>query len=266
MDRFSFCFNKDTTQDGFLVWSDKEPGNHFFSAPVSGAANYWSVKVEDMALQHSGGKNLIGCAQAEGGCTAIVDTGTSLLTLDDRTLNNLENFVESLAEEKLDCTAETLSKFPTLTTKINGNDFNLRPEDYIMYTEVDEDQFHQQFKDTKKFLQSRFPNLHNMFHQKMKTGKKQCVLMFTEPIADNVLILGMPTFRNYKVTFDRWHQRVNFAKHDGNCKAPGANFRESNVPRLQHIDVSKLRYSNAYHTLYKKKIQLKQKREVQGLK
>merc|ERR1719393_895493 len=78
MHRFSFCFNKDTTKDGMLVWSDNEPsdqkGFHFFSAPVSGSANYWSIKVDDMALQHSQGKTLIGCAAASGGCTAIVDT------------------------------------------------------------------------------------------------------------------------------------------------------------------------------------------------
>merc|ERR1719453_2374404 len=92
MDRFSFCFNKDTTKDGMLVWQENEPadqeGFHFFSAPVSGAANYWSVKVDNLELkdQDDKGKSLIGC---EEGCTAIVDTGTSLLTLDDGTLKNL---------------------------------------------------------------------------------------------------------------------------------------------------------------------------------
>merc|ERR550514_2588506 len=108
-------------------------------------------------------------------------------------------------------------------------------------------------------MTQKFPNLAKLFKDKLGDQKKQCVLMFTEPIADNVLILGMPTFRNYYVTFDRWHHRINFAKHDGNCKAPTADFHETNVQRLQHIDVSKLRYSNAYHTLHKKNIQLKER-------
>merc|ERR1719408_35971 len=122
----------------------------------------------------------------------------------------------------------------------------------------------QQFKDSKAYLASKFPKLHKLFHNKMKTGRKQCVLMFTEPIADNVLILGMPTFRNYYVTFDRAQQTVNFAKHDGSCKTgAAANFHETgNIQRLQHIDVSKLKYSNAYHELAAvKKIQQDKKKK-----
>merc|ERR1719335_868080 len=205
-----------------LVWQEDEPANlkgfHFFSAPVSGSANYWSVKVNDLGLAHEDGKTLIGCENNLGGCTAIVDTGTSLLTLDEKTLKNLENYVEKFAEEKMECNAETLHKFPTLTLKIDGNDFNLRPEDYIMYTEVAEAQMPQQFKDTRAFLSQKYPKLAKMFADKMKDQTKQCVLMFTEPIADNVLILGMPTFRNYYVTFDRREQTVNFAKHDGSFR------------------------------------------------
>merc|ERR1719171_1138791 len=158
MDRFSFCFNKDTTKDGFLVWGDKEPadqeGFHFFSAPVSGNAFYWSVTVNNMALEDDEGegwtskreKTLIGC---EKGCMAIVDTGTSLITLDDTTMNNLQDYVEKFAEEKMDCNAETLCKFPTLTMKLGEKqtDLNLHPEDYIAYTEVEEDDMPEQFKE-----------------------------------------------------------------------------------------------------------------------
>jgi hypothetical protein len=200
---------------------------------------------------------------------AIVDTGTSLITLDDTTMNNLQAYVEKFAEEKMDCNEETLAKFPTLTMKLGEkqNDLNLHPEDYIAYTEVDEDDMPEQFKESKAYLASKFPKLHNLFHNKMKTGKRQCVLMFTDPIADNVLILGMPTFRNYYVTFDRWHHRVNFARHNGECRAPTASFQErSSVQRLQRIDLKKLRYSNAYHTHKRQTLKLKAEKEAVQLR
>merc|ERR1719271_1835758 len=99
----------------------------------------------------------------------------------------------------------------------------------------------------------KFPKLAKLFANKMKTGRKQCVLMFTPPIADNVLILGMPMFRNYYVTFDRWHHRVNFAAHNGKC-GPAKNLdlhQTSNVPKLQNIDVRKIRYSHTHQKLIK---------------
>merc|ERR1719399_1535993 len=104
-------------------------------------------------------------------------------------------------------------------------------------------QMPQQMKDTRDFWIQKYPALGNLFASQAPNEKK-CVLMFTEPIADNVLILGMPTFRNYYVTFDRWHHRINFARHNGDCKPIDPSFRQRrSIQRLQRIDFSKLHYS-----------------------
>lgn len=255
---FSFCFQRDTDHgDGFLVWNDHNPKHnptwHFTSLPTIGVGNYWSVAAHDFKLEHNSFKKAktIGYTEDFGGC--IVDTGTSLVTLDKPTLENLEKYLNEFMEStNFECSEENLHKLPDLTFRLGDKriEHRLRPQDYISYT-TDND-IPEEIQGILRFWGERNPLLgKNATEEFIKSREsKQCVLMFTEPMENNVCLLGMPFMRNYYVTFDREHKTVNTALHNGKCEAVhGFREVETEHKRLRHINPNKFVVSGAYRKM-----------------
>ncbi|XP_058525732.1 gastricsin [Ochotona princeps] len=92
---------------------------------------YWQIGVEEFLI---GGEASGWCSE---GCQAIVDTGTSLLTVPQAYLSDL---VEATGAEEdeygeyfVDC--DSVDSLPTLTFIINGVEFPLPPSTYILSTD-----------------------------------------------------------------------------------------------------------------------------------
>merc|ERR1719161_1073159 len=125
---FSFCFPADTKKDGTLIWNCQKPASATkLSVNGFGKGNYWSVSMTAVHLS----SNPKAAACVEKPCNAIVDTGTSLITLDKDTLNmfttELNAVEKELDKECIKCNDETISKFPTMQYDLDGNLYEFKP-------------------------------------------------------------------------------------------------------------------------------------------
>jgi hypothetical protein len=81
---------------------------------------YWSIKLDDIKY---GGKSLGLC---EGGCRAVVDTGTTLLT---GPTSDLRTLLKAIPVEN-DCRNWDMAK--DLTFVFNGDEYTLKPTEYMV--------------------------------------------------------------------------------------------------------------------------------------
>jgi hypothetical protein len=243
VDRFSFCFPADNKKDGYLIWNDDVPPEHFNEMKVPGETpTYWSVPAHDFALTSEQGAVPL---DFKGEC--IVDSGTSLITLDKETLAQVERHLNTFEGQKgFECTDETLNKYPDLVFNLAGKPHRFRPHDYMMYTE------------TQEVPETIRPFLNPFLMQKeVANSTKKCVMMFTPPMEKGTCILGMPFMRNYYTTFDRTTGTVHTALHDGECNMgvkKGLQLRQKvdQPMKLRRIDVSKLQFSSGFMSLWNK--------------
>jgi len=246
IDRFSFCFMQDMKAAGQVVWNDyhpsENPGFKFNTMKVNGN-EYWALKATDFTVAAPGkDSKKVGCVDTE--CHCVVDTGTSLITLDKNTLGEVETILEDFEKNTgMKCNERNLKEFPTIKFYLEGNEHHFRPEDYLMYTEVSSLPEH--ITKALHFTSQVFPWL------KEPHAEKECVLMFTPPMNDGLCILGMPFFRNYYVTMDRQARTISTAPHDGECRPAKASFMQSQAHTMKSIDLSKITFSKAYHKLSK---------------
>lgn len=246
VDRFSFCFMSNTSKPGQVIWNDYQPhknpeGFKFSTFPIKGK-DYWAVKATDFTLSAPGkDSKKVGCVSQE--CFCVVDTGTSLITLDKDTLNSVEETLNDFEKNTgTKCSEENIKDFPTIKFYIEGKEHHFRPEDYLMYTEVNALPEH--MANALAFTSKVFPWL------KEPESRKECVMMFTPPMKDGMCILGMPFFRNYMVTMDREARTISTAPHNGECKPARASFMQTNLrPKMNYIDMKKVRLSKAYISL-----------------
>ncbi|XP_026511069.1 gastricsin-like [Terrapene carolina triunguis] len=89
---------------------------------------YWQIGIDEFAI---GGQATGWCSQ---GCQAIVDTGTSLLTVPQQFMNSFLQDVGAQANEYgeyvVDCSS--IQSLPTISFTINGVSFPLPPSAYIL--------------------------------------------------------------------------------------------------------------------------------------
>ncbi|XP_026510982.1 gastricsin-like [Terrapene carolina triunguis] len=89
---------------------------------------YWQIGIDEFAI---GGQATGWCSQ---GCQAIVDTGTSLLTVPQQFMNSFLQDVGAQANEYgeyvVDCSS--VQSLPTISFTINGVSFPLPPSAYIL--------------------------------------------------------------------------------------------------------------------------------------
>merc|ERR1719146_547526 len=229
-----------TSQPGQIIWNDYLPeenptGFKFTTMPVKGK-DYWAVKASDFTLSAPGkDSKKVGCVGKD--CYCVVDTGTSLITLDQDTLKEVETILNDFEKTSgMKCNEDNLKDFPTIKFYLDGKEHHFRPEDYLMYTEVNDLPEH--VTKALHFTAKVFPWL------KEPKSKKECVMMFTPPMANGLCILGMPFFRNYMVHFDRESRSIATAPQDGECRPARASFMEVNTrPQMKLIDASKFRFS-----------------------
>jgi len=261
LESFSICLGRRSGSKGYLVWHDTapqdRPTNMFRTVPVQEGL-FWAAALESVQLgalpgasdgQHS---TPIGCS--DGPCTAIVDSGTSLLVAPSSAAWQVEEALDKWRALSGNCT--DLSSLPNLEFKMGGIPFTLPPESYVGDVSGDWEKLD---PDLRRYL----PHFERKM-QSLKSGSEfqgfdACtpLLMVMDSSFDNVpvWILGMPFFRQYYTTFtlgpgpEPWRRSaksMSFAHSDAKCKPVAAEqlLREAEAPseeRRLRIDISKLR-------------------------
>jgi len=191
---FSICVGKRPGSDGYFIWNDYSANqypNVFKTVPVIGRHS-WSVWVDNVRIQgmdNGGGLNSsssvhLGC---DKGCSAVLDSGTSLLAVPGFIKNKLE---EMMAKANGDCS--NLQDFPDLVFDMGGHTFSLPPDAYV--AEV--------VGTVPNYLASYIKIRPRQVAFEPRT---RCQLLLMESYASTsygpLWILGVPFFRKYYTTF-----------------------------------------------------------------
>lgn len=205
VEEFSICLQRRPGSDGYLTWGPiAEPQykeQHFAKANVVGK-HHWVAKMRDVSFKPPLGEHLEN--PCGGGCAAIIDSGTSLIAAPSADLMQLSKQIQEIKE---DCS--NLHELPTLHFNIDGTDFALPPQAYVMRV-------------TGAIIEA--DSIWDILFFKPKIVKvNMCLPAFMEIDMNSqfgpVWILGMPFFRYYHTIFDRRSQAMYFALAGDNCEA-----------------------------------------------
>jgi len=205
VDQFSVCLQKEQGAEGFLTWG---PGKTVLEEKDTAVANvigkhHWAAKLEDVSFVGADGKNFeIPCSNGNN-CTAIVDSGTSLIAAPGIALEQLSAQIPPIAE---DCS--NLHELPTLRFVVGGNLLELPPQAYVM-------------KVTGATLEAN--DVWDILFFKPKVRKINMFMpafmqIDMESQHGPVWILGVPFFRYNHTTFDRTNTVMRFAKAGPDCE------------------------------------------------
>ncbi|NXP14330.1 PEPA protein, partial [Thinocorus orbignyianus] len=124
-DLFSVYLSKEGESDSFILFGAIDPyytANGITWIPLS-AETYWQITMNSVTI--SG--RAIACAF---GCQAIVDTGTSLLAVPERTLTVILRILGASSSGLISCSS--VSRLPSIIFHINGKAFPVPPSAYVM--------------------------------------------------------------------------------------------------------------------------------------
>jgi hypothetical protein len=160
-DRFTYCFPKDVSKDGVIVWDDRDPTLPAQPGSWLQQANevklvgqrHWGVELNQMKL--SGGRGnwdqVVGC---DPSCGAVVDSGTSMIALDGETFKKLKAHWDTLT----DCSQ--FHELPSLKFNLGGVEHVLPPEAYVAVVslcDIDERTMTCEESEEDKKIPERFP-------------------------------------------------------------------------------------------------------------
>jgi len=173
---FSICIGGQPGSKGYLVWNDtlaEELPTAFVRLAVVGKHS-WTVKLSDARLSspmpspESISPILGGC---ETGCTAAIDSGTSLILAPVSVVTSLD---EAIASVNKDC--DSLEDLPSLVLTIDGHDFILPPDAYAYRS-------------------------HSASTEKTCRLKNSVTVSMAQTDGGPLWILGIPFMRRYYTTF-----------------------------------------------------------------
>lgn len=241
MKQFSICIGAAAGSPGYVVWNDdivqREP-EKFSTMPVVGH-HTWSVQVHNAELSnpHDGGAVELGCAD---GCSALIDSGTSLLAVPKLVYRQLETVVTKL---KPDCS--NINELPDLVFMMGNLRINLPPSSYVAELTGSVPTHLQSFVRVRNRV-----NTHTGARGPYTWAEPKCQLFVMELKSESQFgsswILGLPIFRKYYAAFNvgttMADRTVSFAPADDNCKPTSGTFVHKDDVRheIKSIELSKL--------------------------
>jgi len=129
IDEFAFCLEKGDGAPGWLYWGG-EPHLHAQMAAMPVVAkNHWGAVLKQVGVRRTDGSTAVFDA-CKPTCSAIIDSGTSLIAMPKDQLRQLEKEIGHVAS---DCS--NIDDLPTLTFNLGGNFFELPPRTYVVRTQ-----------------------------------------------------------------------------------------------------------------------------------
>lgn len=130
---FSFYLNRNTssTRGGEIVFGGSDPSHYvkpMTYVPVI-KEGYWQIKMDQVNVANSESNF------CDGGCNAIADTGTSLMTGPKAEIDKINKLIGAHPDTTgatyvVDCSL--INSLPTVTLTIGGTKFDLDGSDYIL--------------------------------------------------------------------------------------------------------------------------------------
>eukprot|EP00929_Paragymnodinium_shiwhaense_P058530 TRINITY_DN29308_c0_g1_i2.p1 TRINITY_DN29308_c0_g1~~TRINITY_DN29308_c0_g1_i2.p1 ORF type:complete len:511 (-),score=77.83 TRINITY_DN29308_c0_g1_i2:40-1572(-) len=213
--RFSVCLGQERGSDGYFVWN--EPKTQPEPAGVSSMsvdANFsWGVKMPSAKL--AGGslseEVSLGC---EGGCAALLDSGTSLLLMPKTAAEAIKKSIEDLQPNCSDLD-DAASLLPHLEFQLGEHSLTLPPQAYL-----------------GKLIGVDLPRWRELLTGRVPLFCGLELLIMVDDVGTTtqfgpMWIMGMPFFREYYTTFDLGEaghsepqRSIQVAKNDGDCTSP----------------------------------------------
>jgi len=230
---FSMCLGKTTGSDGYITWQDTthEVHPHLFTRVQILGKHTWSVALANVRLEggsHRGDTSL-GCS---GGCSALMDSGTSLLAVPSSIMDVFEKTIQNL---HTDCS--NLHELPDLVFELGGQKFYLPSDAYVGEVAGSVPQYLQSFVRLRKL---------NVSHNG-SSDVAMCHILLMESFSESahgpLWILGMPFFRRYYTSFHvgRDHEdRALYIAHAGHDCQPVPEDQAERGPVRRRIDPAKL--------------------------
>jgi hypothetical protein len=264
----SVCLGKESQSDGFFSWNDsstaREPSK-FVKVAVVGN-QYWSANLTDVAVDPfvfdafvngSDGEEpfVLGCRDTV--CSAVIDTGTSLLAAPSSVVDRIQKIVEKWVGSGGSC--DDISTLPDLEFRINGVKLSLPPGAYIGRIDGKLDI---ENENVRKFM----PHLVSRLERYSPSSECEPLILSMDAETDigPLWIFGMPFFRKYFTSFHfgRSADGNNRLQADAmslsiatpECRpgdAPGANSQLFSTTRRQptkahlRVDASKILFPTA---------------------
>merc|ERR1719387_3401484 len=254
--RVGFCFRKDVSKGGIAHWNYKikdQTARGFYYSTVNNIGPYWGMAVKSARITGAtkDGKDKIFACEDKP-CLAVIDTGTTLHSMDSEALSKFRELVSNVQD--LDCNEALYAKLPSICYHDeNKNDLCLHPKDYV-YEMPEGYSFEQLPSYIRQHLAFNPSNLPNFFRKGTGLSKKnggsigkdtQCMLAIGDSGEKNMHVFGMQWFKSHWFGFDTVSSAISWAKHDGNCEPfKNHNFREQiETPKLQVFNPLKIRPS-----------------------
>jgi hypothetical protein len=200
INQFSLCLHAFSINSwwngGVMYWNGRDQSLDW-SAPLSTNSHFhWQLQAKSVSL----GQTELCRSGPE--CSAIVDSGTSILAVPQKTAFDMQQALPHISD---DC---DLVGLPVLELSLaDGVSLMLPPSAYVM-----------KFKDTSEM--DKYSHLADagLIIWRRPSGSTHCapVLQVT---SSGSWVLGMPLFRAYAVHLDRSAQSISFARNEkGTCK------------------------------------------------
>lgn len=216
VENMAICLNKESGSHGYFIWNDRrvlDMPDKFTEVNVTGDV-YWSLNLTNVkfdAVPNGEGTKKkkakgvdIGCGNET--CSAVIDTGTSLITAPTKMAEKVFEVVHEWLEAGGSC--DDLSGLPDLEFRMNGKPFSLPPEAYVGTLQGEP------HEDLKGFM----PHLYQKKGSLIKLGACQPLLMTMDAESQHgpMWVLGLPLFRKYYTNF-------HFVNHIGKLSVPQAS-------------------------------------------
>mmetsp|Transcript_72588 Transcript_72588/g.125997 ORF Transcript_72588/g.125997 Transcript_72588/m.125997 type:complete len:441 (-) Transcript_72588:61-1383(-) len=209
VEEFSVCLKKESGSEGFLNWGPEAKQmapEHRATAKVIGK-HHWVTRLSNVKFtQPENSKKAIQvpCSAGSQGCAAIIDSGTSLIAAPGSALMQLSEQIPPIKE---DCS--NLHELPPLNFVIDGHDFVLPPQAYVMRV-------------TGAVMEAN--DVWDILFFKPKMRKlNMCMPAFMQIDMMSrhgpIWILGMPFFRYFHTTFDRKSKEMHFTVAGPECES-----------------------------------------------
>jgi len=217
---FSSCLQWASGSPGYLIWNDVPPQEQSVTfTPVSVTSQVsWGVQISSVQLKGPEGVIQLGC---QDGCQAVMDTGTSLISVPkdvyELAFSSLQN---------LNANCGNMEMMPDLVFYMGGHNYTLPPQAYVgVVTGMPTSASMRQ-----SVGRGSLGSVSLSQAGAQRAGYACELLLLDSGIFGNLWIVGMPFFRYYYTTFDLGAEPLNPAGRKVWTAPATANCHPSDSP------------------------------------